>query len=301
MKQVSYSQLMTYVRCPEHYLFRYVLGIKRSPRKVFKHGFALHETLQYHFEQKKIDGKGISPLEAKEFFVDSFRNALDEYQLELQEARPFLTREYLAKEKKVSIPDMVITGMKGLDVYFRRLNRYIEPDLVEVAFEFPVEENLPAGGQGLKVMGRIDLTDKKGVIHELKTTRVTPNKQDIRADAQLGIYQIGYKTITGKSPKGISKDYIVLSKKNSRIVRFKVIRPFIDKKVVLRYISAIMNGVRNEIFYCVHPAESWICSKEWCAYYKLHQELKKLGYEEFLKKYASHARGSALDKKRKNA
>jgi len=283
MKQVSFSQLMTYVRCPEHYLFSYVLGIKRQPRKVFKHGFALHETLQYHFEQKKINGKGISPLEAKEFFVDSFSNALEEYKVELQEARPFLTREYLAKEKKVSIPDMITTGMKGLDVYFKRLNRYIEPDLVEEAFEFPIEKDL-------KMMGRIDLTDTKGVIHELKTTRISPNKQDIRADVQLGIYQIGYQAVTGKAPKGISKDYIVLSKKNSRIVRFKVVRPFIDKKVVLRYVSTIMNGVRNEIFYCVHPAESWICSKEWCAYYKMHQEIKKLGYEAFMDKYAPHRR-----------
>jgi len=303
MRNVSFSQLMTYVRCPEHYLFSYVLGVKRQPRKVFKHGFALHETLQYHFEQKKINGKGISPLEAKEFFVDSFGNALEEYKVELQEARPFLTREYLAKEKKVSIPDMITTGMKGLDVYFKRLNRYIEPDLVEEAFEFPIEEALPDGRQGLKIIGRIDLTDTKGVIHELKTTRISPNKQDIRADVQLGIYQIGYKTITGKAPKGISKDYIVLSKKNSRIVRFKVVHPFIDKKVVLRYVSTIMNGVRNEIFYCVHPAESWVCSKEWCSYYKMHQELKKLGYKAFMKKYLPFARPQrkTLDRRRKNA
>ena len=36
MKHVSFSQVMTYVRCPQHYLFRYILGIKRQPRKVFK-------------------------------------------------------------------------------------------------------------------------------------------------------------------------------------------------------------------------------------------------------------------------
>ena len=296
MKQVSFSQLMTYVRCQEHYLFSYVLGMKRKPRNVFKHGFALHETLQYHFEQKKINGKGISPLEAKEFFVDSFRNALEEYAVELQEAQPFLTREYLAKEKKVSIPDMITTGMKGLDVYSKRLNRYIEPDLVEEAFEFLIEP-------GLTIRGRIDIADTKGVIHELKTTRISPNKQDIRADAQLAIYQIGYQAITGQAPKGISKDYIVLSKKNSLIVRFKVVRPFIDKKVVLRYVSTIMNGVRNEIFYCVHPAESWICSKEWCAYYKMHQELKKLGYETFMNKYVPFARPRAntLARRRNNA
>ena len=279
MKHVSFSQLMTFVRCPEHYLFRYVLGIRRQPRKVFKHGFALHETLQYHFEQKKEDGKGITLAEAKEFFVDSFGNALDEYKQELEEARPFLTREYLSKEKQVSVEDMVETGIKGLEVYFKKLNPYIFPDLVEETFEFQAEK-------GIKVVGRIDLSDTKGVIHELKTTRTTPNHQDIRADAQLAIYQIGYKAITGQAPRGISKDYIVLSKKNSKIVRFQVVRPFIEKKQVLRNISAIMEAVGRNIFYCLHPAESWICSKEWCSYYKLHQELKKLGFAAFMAKYA---------------
>mgnify|MGYP001587353919 CR=1 FL=1 len=280
MKLVSFSQLMTYIRCPEHYLFSYILGIKRSPRKVFKHGFAIHETLQYHFEQKKEDGKGIKLAEAKEFFVDSFESALEDYAQELQEARPFLTREYLSKERQVSVGDMIDTGMKGLEVYFKRLNPYIFPALIEEPFSFFASNNI-------EVQGRIDLTDTKGVIHELKTTRVTPNKQDIRSDPQLAIYQIGYKAITGQAPKGISKDYVVLSKNNSKIVRFKVVRPFIDKTVILRNILAIMDAIRHNVFYCLHPAESWICSKEWCAYYKLHQELKKLGLRAFMEKYSS--------------
>ena len=279
IRQVSFSQLMTYIRCPEHWLFRYKLGIRRQPRKVFKRGFALHETLQYHFEEKKKDGKGISLPEAKEFFVASFKNAMEDYQQELAEARPFLTREYLSKEKHVNVPDMVDASLKGLEVYFKQLNPYIKPDLIEQAFEFAVEP-------GLTVGGRIDLTDKSGVIHELKTSKVTPNKQDIRADAQIAIYQIGYKTITGKAPKGISKDYIVVSKTNPRIVRFKVVRPFIDKQSVLRNISNIMNAINNNVFYCLHPAESWICSKDWCPYYKEHQQLKKLGFAAFMAKYA---------------
>ncbi|MDP2640914.1 MAG: PD-(D/E)XK nuclease family protein [Candidatus Yanofskybacteria bacterium] len=279
MKQVSFSQLMTYVRCPEHWLFRYKLGIRRQPRKVFKHGFALHETLQYHFEQKKEDGRGLKLAEAQEFFVHSFGNALEDYKQELAEARPYLTREYLSKEKHVRIEDMIDTGLKGLETYFQHLNPFIHPDLIEEPFTFQVSPNL-------EVVGRIDMTDTGGVIHELKTTRVSPNKQDIRSDAQISIYQVGYKSITGKAPRGISKDYIVLSKNNSRIVRFKVVRPFLDKKTVARNITAIMEAARGNIFYCMHPAESWICSKEWCSYYTLHQELKKLGLHAFLEKYS---------------
>ncbi|MDP2734635.1 MAG: hypothetical protein Q8P12_00320, partial [bacterium] len=78
---------------------------------------------------------------------------------------------------------------------------------------------------------------------------------------------------------------IVLSKNNPRIVRFKVVRPFIDKRTVLHQVNSIMEAAKNNIFYCLHPAESWICSKEWCSYYKLHQEAKKLGMPAFMRKY----------------
>ena len=278
MKQVSFSQLMTYVRCPEHWLFRYKLGLKRSPKKVFKHGFALHEALAYHFEQKKQDGKGIKPAEAKEFFVEALKSGLEDYKEELAQARPFLTREYLAKEKQVKVADLVETGMRGLEVYYKRLNAHIFPDLVEEAFEFLVNK-------GLKVVGRLDLTDTKGVIHELKTTRKSPNMQDIRSDPQLSLYQLGYHALKGRAPKGISKDYIVLSKNNSRIVRFMVHRPFIDKKTILQNVATIMDAAHQNIFYCMHPAESWFCSKEWCGYYTVHQELKKLGLQKFMVKY----------------
>ncbi|MDP4007292.1 MAG: PD-(D/E)XK nuclease family protein [bacterium] len=278
MRQVSFSQLMTYVRCPEHWLFRYKFGLKRSPKKVFKHGFALHETLAYHFDQKKKDGKGIPVAEAKEFFVGAFQNALEDYVIELEAARPFLTREYLSKEKGMKVEDLVESGLKGIEVYYKKLNQYIKPDLVEEAFEFPA-------GKGIKVVGRIDMTDKQGVIHELKTTRKSPNKQDIRVDPQLAIYQLGYHSITGKYPKAISKDYIVLSKKDSKIVRFQVARPFVDRATILRNVNAIMEAANRNIFYCLHPAESWLCSKEWCGYYTLHQELKKLGLQKFMAKY----------------
>ena len=279
MRNVSFSQLMTYVRCPEHWLFRYKLKINRNPKKVLKHGFALHETLAYHFDQKKKDGKGLAVIDAKEFFVDVFSKGMEDYKEELAQARPYLKREYLSKEHQINVADLVDIGMRGIDVYYKKLNRYIKPDLVEEPFEF-------RAGKDIKVVGWIDLTDKNNVIHELKTTRKSPNMQDIRSDPQLAIYQLGYHSIKRRYPKAISKDYIVLSKRNSRIVRFKVVRPFVSRATILRNINAIMEATRNNIFYCMHPAESWLCSKEWCGYYTLHQELKKLGLQEFMAKYS---------------
>ncbi len=279
LRKVSFTQLMTYLRCPEHYLFHYVLGFKRLPRKAFKHGFALHETVAYHFDQKKKDKKGIRLSEAKEFFVQAFENAMDEYAQEIADTQEFLPKEYLEKEKQAKVGDLIERGLAGLGAYFKVLSKKIAPDMVEEAFEFSVRE-------GVQMIGRIDLTDAKNIIHELKTTAKTPRAQDIANDAQLAIYQIGFETLTHKLPVEIRKEYIVSGKSGAHIVEFRVAKPVLNKTVVLRYVSAIMDAIEHNVFYCLHPAESWICSKEWCGYFKFHAELRKIGLERFIAKYS---------------
>ncbi|MBI1984695.1 MAG: PD-(D/E)XK nuclease family protein [Candidatus Wildermuthbacteria bacterium] len=278
MKHVSFTQLMTYVRCPEHFLFRYILGMKRPPGKAQKHGFALHETFAYHFDQKKKDSKGLKVRDAKEFFVEVFRSALQEYEMELEETKSLITREFLAKEKTIDVNQLVATGLRGIDVYFKEMNPTIIPDLVEEPFAIPTPSNVD-------LVGRMDMTDKKGIIHEMKTTRRMPNAQDINLDQQLAIYQLAYEKLKGKKAKGIAKDYIVFSKRDAKIVQFKVSKPFFDKNAVMRNIASIMNAVKHNVFYCIHPAESWVCSKEWCGFYRLHGELRKAGLAKFMARY----------------
>lgn len=244
-----------------------------------KHGFALHETLAYHFDQKKQDSKGLKPNEAKEFFADVFKNALEDYEIEMEQGKSLLTKEYLAKEKKVNINELFDLGLKGIDVYYKQLNPKIRPDLVEAAFNFPA-------GKGIEVIGKIDLTDTKNVIHEFKTTRHTPPKQDVLSDPQISIYQIAFETIKKRPVAGISKDYLVMSKRDPKIVQFAVSRPSVDKKAILQNIATIVEAAKHNIFYCLHPAESWICSKGWCPYFKAHQELKKLGLQKFMLYYS---------------
>ena len=158
------------------------------------------------------------------------------------------------------------------------MNHKIVPDLVEEFFTIPTTSNVD-------LVGRIDMTDKRGVIHELKTTRRMPNAQDLQLDQQLAIYQLAYQMLKGKPSKGITKDYIVFSKRDAKIVQFKIDKPFFDKNVVFRNIAVIMEAVRRNIFYCIHPAESWVCSKEWCGFYRLHGELRKVGLAKFMAKY----------------
>ncbi|OGY53946.1 MAG: hypothetical protein A3A24_01645 [Candidatus Buchananbacteria bacterium RIFCSPLOWO2_01_FULL_46_12] len=283
-KRVSFTQLMTYVRCAEHYLFKYVLNMPRPPRKILKHGFALHETFGYHFEQKKLDKKGLTKNDAKEFFVDVFKNALEEYEAELQESGPFLKlpKEYLAKEKEVGVGELIDLALLGIDVFFKDLNPKIIPDLVETPFNFAISK-------GVEMTGRIDLADKQGVIHEFKTTRKQPNSQDVAVDPQVAIYHTAYEMLKKKPPKGISKDYLVMSKNNPRIVRFQVAKPSVNSKLILENALSIVEAVKHNIFYCLHPVESWVCSKEWCGYSVFHAEIQRIGLPRFMAKYSKSA------------
>lgn len=283
-KHVSFTQLMTYVRCAEHYLFRYVLGMPRPPRKILKHGFALHETFGYHFEQKKLDKRGLTKDDAKEFFVEVFRNALEEYETELQEAGPILKlpKEYLAKEKEVDIGELIDLALGGIDVFFKDLNPKIIPDLVETPFNFAVSK-------GVEMTGRIDLADIHGIIHEFKTTRKQPSVQDVATDPQVAIYQTAYEMLKHKPPKGISKDYLVMSKNNPKIVRFQVAKPSASNKSILENTLTIIEAVKHNIFYCLHPTETWVCSKEWCGYSAFHAEIQRVGLPKFMAKYSESA------------
>lgn len=284
MKHVSFTQLMTYVRCPEHYLFKYVLRLPRPPRKILKHGFALHEMFGYHFEQKKLDKKGLSKNDAKEFFVEVFGNALQEYETELQETKPILKlpKEYLAKEKEVNVGELVDLAIGGIDVFFKDLNPKIAPDLVETPFNFSISKEV-------EMTGRIDLADTKGVIHEFKTTRKQPSAQDVAVDPQVAIYTVAYKILKKKPAKGISKDYLVMSKNNPRIVRFQIAKPSQNNSSIIQNALTIVEAVKRNIFYCLHPVESWVCSKEWCGYSAFHAELQRIGLPKFIAKYSRFA------------
>jgi len=276
--------LMTYVRCPEHYLFKYVLGFLRPPRKILKHGFALHETFGYHFEQKKLDKRGLSKNDAKEFFVQVFRNALEEYETELGQAGPILKlpKEYLAKEKEIDVGELIDLALSGIDVFFKDLNPKIAPDLVETPFNFSLSKEV-------EMTGRIDLADKQGVIHEFKTTRKQPNAQDVAVDPQVAIYWVAYEILKKKPAKGISKDYLVMSKNNPKIVRFQVARPSLNSKIVIQNALTVVEAAKHNIFYCLHPVESWVCSKEWCGYSSFHAELARMGLPKFIAKYSESA------------
>ena len=277
---ISFSQLMTYVRCPEHYLFRYMLGIKRPPTKAMIRGSAIHDTLASDYIQKKNRGFAMKEREAQELYENLLAQHMEKYKKGLGESSFLLTKEFLQREENTSVSELLDAGTRGIRAYKREVERKTEPVLVEASFGIPMSKDM-------EIVGRIDLADTSSIVHETKTAKKKPALQDVASDPQIAFYILGYEALTGQRPKSMVKDFIIFQKLEASIVRYPVVKSSIDQKTLFRYIKNVLQAIKQNVWYCLHPADSWICSKEWCGYWKLHKELRRLGLPKFVEKYGT--------------
>jgi len=277
--RLSFSQLMMYVRCPEHYLFRYVFGIRTPSAKAMKQGSALHDAIAEGYREKMEEGRPLSLRQSQEAYEGFLRKHLEQYYEELERGSFLVTKEFLAKERMVSFSNLLDAGMKGIAVYKKEIEVRTDPLFAEEPFEISLRNNI-------ELIGRIDLVDTSHILHETKTTKKKPVLQQTALDPQLAFYSFAYEYMTSQKPKSMVKDFLILGKKEASVARYSVRKTEIGKSSLLRIIDAISFAIRNNIWYCVHTADSWICSEGWCGYMKLHKELRKKGLPFMLSKYA---------------
>lgn len=278
--RLSFSQVMTYVRCPEHFLFRYILGVRNPPAKAMKQGLALHDTIAQDYARKQQKGKAFNIKEAQEFYMRLLRKHLEHYHKELEQSSFLLTKEFLKKEKETRSQDLLDMGTRGIALYKRAIEQKTEPELIEESFALPLKE-------GIELIGRIDLVDTHHIIHETKTAKKKPTLQQVATDPQLAFYQFAYEEIAGQRPSSLVKDFLVLQKRDVSIARYPVKKSSIGKHALFRYVGSIASAIRSNVWYCLHQADSWICSEGWCGYTQMHRELRRLGISRMKKKYSN--------------
>jgi len=272
---LSHTQIMTYTDCPAHYLFSYVCGIKAPPRAVMIQGRSIHKGLASGYEFKKENHKEPRIADMLDIYEDDFKQELAKGEV------------IFKKDEK---PEHYIdTGTKGLRLYHSELMPKLKP--VEIEKEF----NIEFSNFDFKFKGIIDLIDDKGIVHDHKTTGKTPSKLQIDTDQQLSAYSAGYEKITGKKSKGLQLDFLVLLK-DPKIVSFKTTRNDDDVRRFLSNLAYVKKAIDAGLFYCVHKSQSWVCSKEWCAYEEMgyHSELYKLGVQKFIDKYGAGGNAEIL-------
>lgn len=272
---ISISQIMTYVSCPEHYLFRYVLGIKSPPKKVLARGKSFHASYAKFFrgEVNKKD-------EVKDVYVENLKREIEEYQKELEETAWLVDKEYLDREEEITEKELENSGLGGIDVY-HPIAEKIQP--LEVEKEVRLKTN-----RGIDLLGYVDLITQEREIYELKTTQKTPSNEEVEKDPQVSFYNFLLKNADFVTNPKIIKEFVIFlqtPKVKRYIVKADDLR--MRDETVLNYVNNIIMAIENNIFYCIHPSNSWVCSSGWCGYAKLHKELREKGLEWLLEKYGN--------------
>lgn len=282
MKHISISQIFTYIQCPEHYLFRYVLMIKIPPKKAAINGKSIHQATAEYYKYKKENNQDLSLMDYKNLYYEKLKQNLEEYKKELEETSWLIDKNYLEKENEINEKNVEKIGLEGIGIYYK--NEAKNRKMKEIEKELRLQTNL-----GIDLLGYVDFINETDDIYELKTSSRTPKLQELEKDPQLNYYYMLYKNISNKNNVDFEKTFIILTKM-PKLVKFRInSSQFVVKEdILLYYISNIIKAINNNIWYCIHKADDWVCSKNWCGYYKLHQELREKGLDWIKEKYAKN-------------
>jgi hypothetical protein len=189
VEHISASSLKTFVRCPERYRRRYLLGEKQPPAAAHLWGRADHGAIEHNFEQKVESHADLSLAEIQERFA----HLLDTEVEESGGLNELLWKPDERSRKKAVIADVKDRGVEGVTQYHKHVSPTVQPIVVEESFVIPPERL----GTPVEIHGRIDVVAAESAIDELperivdrKTTAKKASKISPEWSVQGGIYQM---------------------------------------------------------------------------------------------------------------
>lgn len=270
-RHFSVSQLLTYQKCPLHYKFRYIDGLKIPPISAMTLGSSVHAALEHNFRQKIESHKDLKVNDVLDAFSDSFDLAKPET-LWGKDEKPDKV-----KDDGVNLVCAYHTGKdrQGEPFIYRELNQKtrkyekkpvkalsptIQPLMVEEEFEVNFDN------VDYKFIGRMDVVDDKNRVRDTKTSARTPTQDQVDTDLQMTAYSMGYRVKTGKIEKGLMMDYIV---KNGipKVVSVSTKRTEEDIHRLLNLMGRIAHAIDSEVFYC--SCNPIFCNPNNCGYWDL--------------------------------
>lgn len=151
---VSASSLKTFVRCPEQWRRRYVLGHKAPPNSNMLWGGADHRAVGHNYEQKILTEKDLPVPEVQEKFVAELESGIDESggASEVE----WSGRDFEDKTPAQAVALTKDRGAKLVAMYQEQVAPGLFPVSVEEEFLLPVN-GLPP------VKGYLDLTARRRI------------------------------------------------------------------------------------------------------------------------------------------
>lgn len=259
---LSPSQIDTYLRCPQQYYHRYILGKKSAPAVALVEGTTHHATLEMNNLHKMKTGRDVEAKKLHKHFVDVW--AVQRKEVEDWEG-----------EK----PDAIVKRAEAIiGNYLHRFGRRYQPEHAERTFCVPIGP--------VKLLGVIDtqgvltgLTPgvKRPTIVDYKTVSRAKTEADLKGSLQLSSYSYEEKIRTGKVLSDVG--FCSLLKKSGDIDWNKTVVHDGRLAWLRRVVLMVANSISLGNFPPTEPS-SWVCSERFCGYWKecrgKHEKVTKL-------------------------
>jgi len=149
LEHVSATSLKMWMRCPEQWRRRYVLGERTPPAAALIQGRADHTAIAENFEYKLGEGEDLPTVEVAARFSEVFETEIDREggYGEVDWGEPNAS----AKERRRLAARVKDRGVELVSMYRDQVAPWLYPESVETGFE------IPAGDLPVAVLGFIDL------------------------------------------------------------------------------------------------------------------------------------------------
>ena len=280
-KNISYTQLSTWMECPHRWKEMYIDKIKQPPSIHLSFGTAMHETLQEYMEL--MYNKGQQHADEFDAQADFQKRFMELYKADADK----LGENFATKEELIEFTN---DGLNIIDFFLRHRQEHFQKHGWKLlGIEMPIlvapHENYP----NVKMMGKLDLvmfdeTLHKVVIYDIKTSTrgwTKYDKENKIKTSQMVIYKKYFAEQYNVPVDSIDVKYFIVKRKipanpkypimKSRIQKFVPSSGKVTQNKLVKNIKSFIEDVfiEGSHIYDIDKIEEKVnstdkCSSKWC-------------------------------------
>jgi putative RecB family exonuclease len=248
---ISYSQLRTYLTCPQRYLYQYVQAAEWERRSAaLPFGKAVHRAVEDFYRTLQHTGNRLTSEEMVAVFDLVLTQDIENSAVETE----FKDGEDLASIRKV--------GADLLGVFLKEVHPQ-KSAAVEIPFSVKIPDLLNGGGfLPIRLEGIFDLveadSDDTYLVCELKTASQRYSSVKLEHDLQSTVYsfamaEMGFATSENST---LVRYDVLLKQKKPSMERYFVSRTTEDHKRLVQLLNQVLRAIELRVFYRLND---WHC------------------------------------------
>jgi CRISPR/Cas system-associated exonuclease Cas4 (RecB family) len=252
LKAIDFSAADQYLRCPQAYYRKYVLGQRSPPNGNLLEGIAVHAAMEEDNKTKLKKGKALAAKNLMGVYEASFKKTDEEFTKLCEEQKAKFDWDGEDQET------MFTRGKVFMNQYAADFSKGVDPTSVEE----PFSDNVKVGALEFRLQGQTDVEEKDLVV-DYKTAARPKSHDDLMRSLQLTGYSWARK-----------------KKKVSYISFIKTKTPYVQRisgekspgmwMWGLEVLASVVDGIRRGSFPMTNPGSippPWWCAPDRCGHW----------------------------------